>query len=85
MGSMNCYNSEKIATEEEIRRVIKYKLYKRNILFQEQAVKIMIKKADGSEQKANEIVRRVCEFARFHNDNVISTYATIEAIRQFED
>ena len=45
----------------------------------------MTRKADGSTQKASEIVRRVCEFAQFHNDNVISTYATLEAIRQFEE
>ena len=72
-------------TEEEIRSVIKHKLYKKNILFQEQAIKLMTRKADGSTQKASEIVRRVCEFAQFHIDNVISTYATLEAIRQFEE
>lgn len=82
---MSCYEQEEIVTEEEIRSVIKHKLYKKNILFQEQAIKLMTRKADGSTQKASEIVRRVCEFAQFHNDNVISTYATLEAIRQFEE
>lgn len=81
---MGCYKENDV-TEEEIRRIIKYKLHKRNVLFQEQAVMLMMVKANGSTQRANEIVRRVCEFARFHNDNVISTYAASEAIRQFEE
>lgn len=82
---MEQYESKRGVTEEEIRKVIKYKLHKKNILFQEQAVMLMIGKANGSPQKASEIVKRVCEFARFHNDNVLSTYAAIEAIKQLDE
>lgn len=82
---MEEYNNQCKITEEEIRQVIKCKLHKKNVLFQEQAIVLMISKANGSKQEASEIVKRVCEFARFHNDNVISTRTTVEAIRQFDE
>lgn len=73
------------ATEEEITELLKYKLVKRNILFQEQAIKLMSYKANGSSQKASEILKKVCEFAKYHNDNVLSTHTTYEAIKQFDE
>lgn len=72
-------------TEKEINEILRSKLEGKNILFQEQALNLVVENANGSLKEAIYMLKKVIEFAKFHNDNVLSTWTTNEALKQLAD